>query len=590
MKKMDRTTAQMSFKTFWEQVEQKLAAYSADELRAILRAMAQETAPSGRRTFLDKLNPPAASVRAPEPVMKQDLLADIDDWMDELRAEMEDAEDYEDRHEYGWGEHYDDEDSLGPYAEFVEPLAALLDRAETAFDYGDLTLARAAYQKLLGEALELSDEYGRGVRADDLNVDLNRARTRYLRAVYETELPATRPQVLLEQLLATRSWLSGPRSMLNDLIQFSGQPLPDQDRFLQDWIMFLRQQNGGDIDAWLREAIRLAQGTRGLEELARAEGTKRPRAFLDWLAALQAEQKPREVLTTAEFALQTLPAQLPIRAAIADYLCAAAATCDEQVLLREGRWEAFTAKPSLVRLLDLSEPEADRAARTQLLRQAAQYAKEYLAQPPRHEEMVLGERDGLESAAWVERSLLAHAYLLSQQWNQAQALASQEQVLGWSNSNSAQGLVVPFFLAALSEKQSTVLPVNVALVWQPALENSAGYAFRRLSKENAIFGRLEQVYRDLMVHISLPPDQQEQFLTWCIEIAKRRVSAIVSNQHRGSYDKAALLTAACAEVLQRRGRKQAGDELLNEVRERFPRHRAFQTELKTAVHRMKSNA
>ncbi len=588
---MDRTTAQMPFRTFWEFVEQKLSMYSADELRAILRAMAQEIAPSGRRTFLDKLNPPVASAKAPEPALMEGLLADVDNWMEELRAKMEDAGDYEDRHGYDWGERYHDEDSLGPYSEFVQPLAALFDRAEAAFDYGQLTLARTAYQKLLGEALELSDEYGRGVRPYDLNADLNRARTRYLRAVYETELPATRPQVLFEQLQATRSWLSGPRPMLNDLVQFSGQLLPDQDRFLQDWIMFLRQQNGGDADAWLREAIRLAHGTRGLEELAQTEGTKRPRAFLDWLAALQAEQKPRQVRTAAEYALQTLPAKLPIRAAIADYLCVAAATLDEKVTLREGRWEAFVARPGLVRLLDLWEAEANRAARTRLLWQAAQYVKEYLAQPPQHEEMALGERDGLESAAWVEPSLLTHAYLLSQYWNEAQELASHEEVLGWrSNSSSGQGLVVPFFLAALSKKQSTVLPVNVALLWQQALENSAGYAFGHLREESRVLGRLEQVYRDLIAHGSLPPDQQENFLAWCIEIAKRRVSAIVSNQHRGSYDKAALLTAACAEVLQQRSQKQVGDELLNEVREQFPRHRAFQTELKTAVHRMKSKA
>jgi hypothetical protein len=45
---MDRTN-KMSLKTFWEAVEQRLAIYSADELRAVLRGMAQETPPSGRR-------------------------------------------------------------------------------------------------------------------------------------------------------------------------------------------------------------------------------------------------------------------------------------------------------------------------------------------------------------------------------------------------------------------------------------------------------------------------------------------------------------------------------------------------------------
>jgi hypothetical protein len=87
----------------------------------------------------------------------------------------------------------------------------------------------------------------------------------------------------------------------------------------------------------------------------------------------------------------------------------------------------------------------------------------------------------------------------------------------------------------------------------------------------------------------LDPERQASFLAWCVQITKERVNAIVSNQHRGSYDQAAILTAACAEVLQRRSGKQYADRLLDEVRERFPRHRAFQTELKAAVQKIKAN-
>jgi len=60
----------------------------------------------------------------------------------------------------------------------------------------------------------------------------------------------------------------------------------------------------------------------------------------------------------------------------------------------------------------------------------------------------------------------------------------------------------------------------------------------------------------------------------------------VSGQHRKSYDKAALLTVACAEALRLRGGVGAAGTLLDDVRERFPRHRAFQTELNTALQKM----
>ena len=85
---------------------------------------------------------------------------------------------------------------------------------------------------------------------------------------------------------------------------------------------------------------------------------------------------------------------------------------------------------------------------------------------------------------------------------------------------------------------------------------------------------------------SLPSDRQADMLAWCLDVAQRRIDAIVSNQHRGSYDKAALLLAACAELLRLLGKAQEAAALLDDVRQRFPRHRAFQTELQAAVRRM----
>src|SRR5204863_792783 len=127
-----------------------------------------------------------------------ELLADIAALADELQAATEQAE--------GWDE-YHEQDSLGPYEEFVEPLTTLFDRTAAAFDAGNVTLARTAYHNLF-EALSLEDDYGSGVRAENLqDVDMREARARYLRAVYDTEMPTHRPSALCEKMLQVRSWL-----------------------------------------------------------------------------------------------------------------------------------------------------------------------------------------------------------------------------------------------------------------------------------------------------------------------------------------------------------------------------------------------
>lgn len=99
--------------------------------------------------------------------------------------------------------------------------------------------------------------------------------------------------------------------------------------------------------------------------------------------------------------------------------------------------------------------------------------------------------------------------------------------------------------------------------------------------------RLERVYTDVFTRVSLPEGWSEEILAWGLDVIRLRVTAIVSGQHRDSYDKAALLTAAGAETLRLRDPEQpAARVLVEEIGDRFPRHRAFQTELKTAVQRM----
>jgi hypothetical protein len=578
-------TDKISLKAFWEAVEQRLATYSGDELRAILRAMAQETPPGGRQVFLEKLKPIQETTVAAEQVIQQEeLLADIDDLIQELKEAMEEADYPEERDE--WGDYYDDEDSLGPYEEFIEALAELFDRTEAVFDYGNLPLARAAYQKLF-EALKLEDDYGRGIRASDLTgVEIGEACARYLRAVYEAEPAERRSLALFEQMGQVRARLMRPRPMLDDLVQISPRPLPDWERFLADWIAFLRGQIGRDADAWLREAIWLSQGTTGLAALAQAEGKTRPRAYLDWFTALAQEGKDREVLLAAQEALQTLPAQLPIRAAIADHLCAAAARLNELETVRTGRWEAFRAKPILLRLLDLWEAASSGEERTRLMRRAVQHVGDYLAHPPSRQVEVGWGGDDLESPAWIGASVLAHACLLAEDFEAARQLAANENVLGWSSSDNPQGLILSFFLALLSGRSPEALPPNLAQLWKWSLQSSIGFWVGGGEGEDSVQRRLERAYVEQFVKVSLSNDSRTKILDWGLKVVQQRVKAIVGGQHRKSYSKAAVLTAAGAEALWLRGNREAADSLVNEVRQRFPRHSAFQAELKASIQQM----
>jgi len=575
---MQRIEQQLSLKAFWDTVEQRLAVCSAEELRAVVRALARAAPAPERQAFLNTIQlraettPVVPSVPPPEA-----LLVDIAALADELQAATAEAE--------GWDE-YHEEDSLGPYAEFVAPLTTLFDRAAAAFDAGNMTLARTAYHNLFA-TLTYEDDYGRGVRAEHLpDVAVSEACARYLRAVYETESPTHRPHELFSTMLQVCTWLSDACPMLDNILQISPQSPPDQEQFCLDWIAFLRTQSEREADIWLREAVRLSQGTAGLEILARTEGVQRPRAYLDWCAALAAEGAQHAVLAAAHEALQTLPRALPMRAAVADYLCTAATHVHDTAALRRGRWEAFIAKPTLARLLDVWEVIPAGTEKSRQMSQAAQHVQDILANPPDQGTAVWA--DDIERPVWPDKSVLAHAYLLAADWDAAYRLAVPEQVLGWSSSHNTQGLVVSCCLVQMSGVLPDQLPPNLTQLWHWELQNSTGFVswYGADAGEASLLVRLQHAYTECLPEVALTRRQQAAFLAWCQDVVRRRVDAIVSNQHRGSYDRAALLLTSCTEVLRLLGKAQEARALLDDIRQQFQRHRAFQAELQAAVQRM----
>ena len=170
--------------------------------------------------------------------------------------------------------------------------------------------------------------------------------------------------------------------------------------------------------------------------------------------------------------------------------------------------------------------------------------------------------------------------MFSGDWEAARALAADAGVLGWRSPSNPQGVVVPACLVLLSGR-ATAPPANLARLWDWALEGSTfPTAFDERSEDQK---RLKGVYQEVMSRVRLKEAQADSLLSWCVEVGERRACAIVENLRRKSYDRAATITAACAEVLRLRRHPESAAELLERMRTRFPRHRAFQHELKSLV-------
>src|SRR5437868_2547467 len=93
----------LSVKAFAEELESRLSALTADDLRQLVRDMAQEVTPSGRRAFLERLRPRGPMAVDAKALGKLDtLLDDIKDLKERLKTAMEDQQ-------YETWRDYDDE-------------------------------------------------------------------------------------------------------------------------------------------------------------------------------------------------------------------------------------------------------------------------------------------------------------------------------------------------------------------------------------------------------------------------------------------------------------------------------------------------
>ncbi|HIE28924.1 TPA: hypothetical protein EYP66_16745 [Candidatus Poribacteria bacterium] len=143
------------------------------------------------------------------------------------------------------------------------------------------------------------------------------------------------------------------------------------------------------------------------------------------------EGKYRDVIAAVESARQALSPDMPIRAAISDYLRQAAEHVGDEELASTARWEAFYAKPELSRLLDIWEFTPDESQHTELMQRASERIKKYLRKKlPSYFPFASLDHDDGEGYARATKSTLAHAYLLCRDWESAYEISRTKKELG----------------------------------------------------------------------------------------------------------------------------------------------------------------
>ncbi|MGD8399640.1 MAG: hypothetical protein PVH64_01705 [Bacillota bacterium] len=273
--------------------------------------------------------------------------------------------------------------------------------------------------------------------------------------------------------------------------------------------------------------------------------------------------------------LAKIPRDYPVWAEVAQTLVRIGKARQDRQLELEGCRESFLSSPSTPRLVDLYL-----AAHEEGCFEAVRSVAE-----ARIDELVKIGKDGCpiryswhdseQNTAWVEPELLYNAWLLGGNYKRVFAKCRDQAPLGWSSGQNPRPYLITFMLKVLSGEGS--YSQVLYLYWEEILKNTGG------GVDADYLQRYRRAVKWLQRTLRLTKEQEEFYLKWCIDQIGGRTDAIVSNQHRGSYDKAAQLLTAAAETLANRGRKQEGLDLVERYRNKYFRHTAFKKEIVRAL-------
>lgn len=531
---MPGETRSLALQPFVAELEEIFTRLSHAELKDRLLRHARQLPSAERRPFLAVFTQRAGAPAAPT----EQFLEEIHQWVERLEA----GEYYEG---YGWDSELGIERAFGDES-WAEDADDLFAEADAAFLAGERALACQAYELLLGAfLLEEEEEVFCGPRqpAEMVRTDLRETKARYFRALYETTAAADRADLLLNTMRTLRS--VGPHVGLGDLLQADAVPLPTLEEFLPSWLEVLKVEDSpehgseGLVRKLLVEAVMLSQGTDGLREMARERGE-----YLPWVEALEGEGRKSEAIAAALEGLANVHHSRTRRLLSEALARLAIASGDSELLLRARRieWREWPSAAGLVHLCRAAEAHGNLLAI--LTEEAGNYRKGTLPLSP---------------------GLASRLLLLTGDYHAALELFQNGKELGWSSSDHPGPIVLPFLLLATSKK---FLPqVNSALA--------------------QLWNTLDGEFRECLLAACnrQPPEDAEadHFLKIARTVIERRVHSIVSNKHRGAYDRAALVTVAYAEATVLRGAAADGLGFVGTVRSAFPRHYAFRDALDSMV-------
>jgi len=243
--------------------------------------------------------------------------------------------------------------------------------------------------------------------------------------------------------------------------------LPDFDAFLADWIEFLKNQNQMHVNELLREAVFLKGGIPAISEFARKYADKYPKAYLDWIAALEREDDTDSIIQIGREGLSRIPRDYTVRAEVAEIISRIGEKLNDNKLKLEGYRECFYSNPSIEYLLDLYITAIECDCFEEIRDEAEQRIMELRG---KSRVPLNGYYNRGQNSSFVSEGVLFNALLLGGRYEKVFEMCKGKGPLGWSSSENPKPVFVTFMMMILSKEgiHSKILCKQ----WENAIANT----------------------------------------------------------------------------------------------------------------------
>ncbi|QQK78786.1 hypothetical protein HUG20_01945 [Salicibibacter cibi] len=552
----------ISYKEFIDETRLRLDDFSKEDLQTLILQWASDERPSNREAFLTKLTVEKegkTSVSYADDALIEDI---------ETFAERVDTGEYVDG--FGWDPEIMDEREFGDES-WAEEMDDFFLEAREFLRQSNYEVAEEAYKKLF-EVLEMGEE---GSLPGDfhpenmLDVDVSEHRALYFRSVYMNAEAEERVHRMYDAMVDDTYLESGTK--IKDVRDSLDAPLPDFQSFLSEWTELLMENPPSYVSELLREAVFLKGGISAISEFAKGHAKQFPKAYVDWIEALEKEGDQASVLQAATEGLSKIPSDYIVRAEVAQKLAKIGNERDDDKLRLKGFRESFYSNPSMDYLLNLYLTAHKEGCFEEITDEAEKRMIEL--ENKEHRDFTFYNIERRSST--FRESVFIHVQLLAGKFEKVFQMCEGWDSLGWTFGSNPKPVMLIFLMDVLSKRDERSNIINEQ--WRDTI------GLRPYGEKESDMEKYMKLIDRVKETIDFTEEQEHFYLDWCKKETGNRIDAIVGNQKRGSYHKAAKLLVAMAETLANRGTLQDGNDFIATYRSKYPRHSSFKKELTSAL-------